>query len=66
MFFALGSADGWQFRTQTLHPGDNALYTFDEKGAYEYDCEFYGEDMCGVIPVGDASYLIRFPMNDLK
>lgn len=50
-----GSADEWQLRTQTLRSGDSAVYAFDQEGIYEYCCGFQGEEMCGVILVGDVS-----------
>lgn len=49
------AADQWQFRTQTLRPGDSAVYAFDQEGIYEYYCGLHGEGTCGVILVGDVS-----------
>lgn len=37
-----------------LRPGDSAVYAFDEKGIYEYYYEIEGEEICGVILVGDV------------
>lgn len=48
-------AERWNFRTQTLRPGDSAVYAFDQKGIYEYYCWLQGDDMCGAILVGDVS-----------
>lgn len=56
-----GKADEWQFRTQTLRPGDSAVYAFDESGIYEYYCRLYGKEMCGVILVGDVSLSDSLP-----
>lgn len=54
-------ADEWQFRTQTLRPGDSAIYAFDQEGIYEYYCGLQGESMCGVILVGDISLSDSLP-----
>lgn len=48
-------AEQWQFRTQTLRPGDSAVYEFDQEGIYEYYCGFQGKETCGVVLVGDVS-----------
>ncbi len=50
-----GVAVDWAFRTQTLRPHDTVVYAFDEKGIYEYYSQRQGEDMCGVVFVGDVS-----------
>lgn len=55
------TADEWQFRTQTLRPGDSAVYTFDDEGIYEYYCGLQGEDTCGVILAGDVSLRQSLP-----
>lgn len=55
------TADQWQFRTQTLRPGDSAVYTFDEDGIYEYYCGLQGENTCGVVLVGDVSLTRSLP-----
>lgn len=54
-------ASDWQFRTQTLRPGDSAVYTFDDEGIYEYYCRLQGEDACGVVLVGDVSLSESLP-----
>lgn len=41
------AANQWQFRTQTLRPGDSVVYTFDQEGIYEYYCGLQGEDTWG-------------------
>ncbi len=55
------AAADWQFRTQTLQPGDSAVYTFDEEGIYEYYCGSRGEDVCGIVLVGDVSLSDSLP-----
>jgi plastocyanin len=55
------TADEWQFRTQTLRSGDSAVYSFDSDGIYEYYCGLQGEEMCGVILVGDISLSESLP-----
>lgn len=55
------AADQWQFRTQTLRPGDSAVYAFDQEGIYEYYCGLQGEETCGVILVGDVSLSDSLP-----
>lgn len=54
-------AEQWHFRTQTLRPNDSAIYAFDQEGIYEYYCGLQGEDMCGVILVGDVSLSDSLP-----
>ncbi|MFC6764553.1 cupredoxin domain-containing protein [Natrinema soli] len=54
-------ADQWQLRTQVLRSGDSAVYEFSEEGIYEYYCGLQGEDMCGVVLVGDVSLSKRLP-----
>ena len=54
-------AEMWQFRTQTLRPGDSAVYVFDQEGIYEYYCGLQGKEMCGVILVGDVSLSTPLP-----
>lgn len=48
-------ADDWQFRTQTIRPGDGAVHHFGSEGIYEYYCGLEGREMCGAILVGDVS-----------
>lgn len=57
-------ADDWQFRTQTLRPGDSAVYRFDSTGIYEYYCGLEGREMFGVILVGDVSLAGQLPCED--
>lgn len=54
-------ADAWQFRTQTLQPGDSAVSAFEQAGIYEYYCRLQGEKMCRVILVGDTSLSDSLP-----
>lgn len=54
-------AEEWQFRTQTLRPGDSAVYAFDQEGIYEYYCGLQGDSMCGMILVGDVSLSDSLP-----
>lgn len=51
----------WQLRTQTVQPGDSAVYTFDEVGICESYCGSRGEDVCGVVLVGDVSMSDSLP-----
>ncbi|WP_137285865.1 cupredoxin domain-containing protein [Halorussus salinisoli] len=54
----------WQFRTQTFQPGDSAVYTFDEEGIYEYYGGSRGENVCGVVLVGDSRCPTHFPASN--
>lgn len=54
-------ADEWQFRTQTLQPGDSAVYAFEQEGIYEYYCGLHGKSACGVVLVGDVSLSVSLP-----
>lgn len=51
----------WQFRTQTLLPGNGTVYAFDEKGIYENYCWSRGKDVCDVVLVGDVSLSDSLP-----
>lgn len=50
-----GAAE-WDFESGEIEENEEASYTFDESGAYEYYCTIHGKStMCGVVLVGDAS-----------
>lgn len=51
----------WSFQTD-LSGGEQATYTFDEAGVYEYYCSIHGKGtMCGAILVGDVSLEQNMP-----
>lgn len=50
-------ATEWSFYSMDFPRGARASHTFEEPGAYEYDCGVHGkENMCGVVLVGDVRY----------
>ena len=51
-----GGATEWDFESGELEEDEEASYTFDQAGTYEYYCTIHGKStMCGVVLVGDAS-----------
>lgn len=58
------AAADWHFRSQSLHPGDTVVYTFDDDGVYEYFCRLHGNAICGAILVGETSLADPLPCED--
>lgn len=55
----------WSFESGTIGNGETAQYTFEEAGAYEYECTIHGVDtMCGVVLVGDPTYDATLPCEE--